>query len=313
MSMTTTRRALGATALSSILLPSFVPGAPQPAAATAPPIAAPTPWGTGAGANRSGLDPTPLAVIDVSAAHADLVTELVELAAADGIAIDPSTMRVVAPADDPSDLHVLPDRASLVVADDGRIEVAVAPNPISRWSRQRGTEFRDGPYWKVIGTDCYGRWRYDGVYIDACWRESLFVGDSDTTRTWFALEYWATAGPDGNLLKTAELSARSLTGTANWSDWSPRSDYSGSCSSTSVSVSLVGLSVGQTYDRCETWNVTKYATAQQGLKNRYSWSGGNMLDGSPYDREVALAVSIAIPQSDANQGWYLTRGLDGAS
>jgi hypothetical protein len=80
-----------------------------------------------------------------------------------------------------------------------------------------------------------------------------------------------------------------------------------------VSVSLVGLSVGQTYERCETWNVTKYSTAQQGLKNRYSWSGGSLLPGSPYDREVALAVSVAIPQSDANQGWYLTRGLDGAS
>lgn len=291
------RRAVGATILTTALLPGL-PAAGAPAA-PGDRAASPTPT----------LQPRPLPVDDLTDLHPELVDELVARAATQGITLDPDELRVVRPRTGSTDLHVLGPRAHLVAVDGGQVEVAIDPPAIAPAAART---VRSGASWKLAGSDCFGRWRYDGTYIDACWRESVLMGDPDSSRTWFALEYWATAGPEDHLLAAAELSAASLDPGASWADWSPRSDSSGSCQSTSVSVSVLGLGVGETYDRCETWDVTKRSTAQGGLVNRYRWGGG-LLPGSPHDREVALTMAIAIPQSDAHQGWYLTRGLDGAS
>lgn len=301
---TSLRRTLGATALSSVLLP----GLPTNHTATSDALLAPDVPAM----SRSVLD-TQLPIEDVTADHPDLVATLVASAAEQGVHMDPTTLRVVRPLSNPDDLHILPERAHLVAAAGDRVEVAVQPNPISRWARQPQSAVRSGSYWKLTGSDCFGRWRHDGTYIDACWRESVFIGDGDTKRTWFALQYWATAGPDTKLLESAALRAKSSNANAAWSDWSPRSDSTGNCRTTSVSVSLLGLGVGESYDRCETWDITKFASPQDGIRNKYSWDGGGILKGSPHDREVALAMSVAIPQSDTNQGWVLIRGLEGTS
>lgn len=305
------RTGLGATALSSILIPglpavgSDVQPAPSPRPAALR-LPEPTRIGAAPSLEASADSPQPLAVVDVTSSEAELVADLVRGAAAEGVAMDPDEIRVVHPEDSPDHLFVLPENAVLVTSGEGEAEVAILPATTPAPSRTGAP--RSGAFWKMIDQGCLDDFEQGGLVMRTCWWDNVLMSDPDSSRTWRSLQLSATASPVSDLLKRAELTGRTLHPNAQWSDWSPKSDYTGGCQSTNVSVSAFGVSVGQSSQQCEIWDITLGSNPQWGLKNSYQYNGG--LPGSPHDREVALAISVTVPQSSSHQGWYVIQGLE---
>lgn len=79
-----------------------------------------------------------------------------------------------------------------------------------------------------------------------------------------------------------------------WFDWSPRSDSTtpSSGQSTTVGVTVCGVSLSQTYTQCDTWDITKYSEDGR-FENKWR--------GSAYksEREVAYIISVKVPEG----GW----------
>lgn len=200
----------------------------------------------------------------------------------------------------------------------GQLTVEVPQASVSPPAIDSGTVLRamrdGGPYWKMTGSDCQSVMHYDGVYMDSCYKEYLLLNEPDSSRNYYALEYYGTAGPDPSAspprsLRQAGLAIESQDSRALWHDWDPRSDTTGGCSNYTIGVSAFGASVSSTHTRCETWDITKPAAATAPFWNMYEnfdWPG------TLADREVALWEAVTVPQGNTpHAGWYLSRGLDG--
>jgi hypothetical protein len=83
----------------------------------------------------------------------------------------------------------------------------------------------------------------------------------------------------------------------SWVDWSPKSDLSGNCSVTTLSISVFGVGLSANHNRCETWDITK-GSAAGSFKN--DWGGALVAA----DREVGYITVVSVPEG-GNPIWAL--------
>src|SRR5687768_7348322 len=158
------------------------------------------------------------------------------------------------------------------------------------------------PYWAWFESPyCYSRYTSDWGYHDACFQTYKLYDDNDSTWDYFQFHHKMTAGPDDGYLKSAYLeSDQSVTSaTMNWVDWSPGTDTSGNCSPYSFGISIPYGGVSFSFNRCETWNMTKYSDAAH---YRMDWG-----TGSSSDRELGYVTAVKI-SNGAYPVWYAMSG-----
>ena len=122
-----------------------------------------------------------------------------------------------------------------------------------------------GPYWSWLSQYCFARLSNGLGWLDTCYVIHKLVGETDSTRDYYQLEQYGTAGAwqFGGKIYDAWVAAQKAAGssTMSWIDWNPRSNINHSCFSISVSVAALGVSISSPAILCEQWIITKWAEA----------------------------------------------------
>jgi hypothetical protein len=163
------------------------------------------------------------------------------------------------------------------------------------------------PYWTLYGNACFSRIQNSGGYIDSCYKINRLVNDGSTTKDYYQLEHYATAGSKGiDTIHNAWLSSTkgSSSSAMSWVDWAPKGDTTGACANQTLSVSVAGVGISSSYTRCEKWDITKYAEAGK-FKNLWDC---NCTLGIKGDREVAYMSVVSVAQG-GKATWTLSAGF----
>lgn len=137
-----------------------------------------------------------------------------------------------------------------------------------------------------------------GAKIDWCWEKVKWVNDGDPKNDYYLFTVYGTAmdaADEPGFWKRVhgavfDVKPRDAAG-LSWFKWSPGGDRNGDCSSVSIAVAAGPVSVGRDLTACETWDVTKRATAGS---LRVEWKGPRK--GTSADRELALAIGVKVKQ-----------------
>lgn len=131
--------------------------------------------------------------------------------------------------------------------------------------------------WSVVGSYC---WTDDHTdvpgWMDVCYTKYKLTSDGDPGSDYYALNMFSTfAAPGfGSEIGDPWIEATPASGspTHNWADWEPADDTTRACSTTyGITVSVRGVPLTVQVTQCQTWDITKYATAG---KFRNKWTEG---------------------------------------
>ena len=152
------------------------------------------------------------------------------------------------------------------------------------------------PYWQLNNAHCFSRisagW---GGWMDTCWKIFQLANDGSSSWNYWTFEVKATAKSEDYVLDYAWITTDESRngGRQYWVDWDPGSDSSGNCSASyTVSVSIGVATVSDSYLRCETWDITKYADPAH-FKSKY---GGNAVDA---ERQVGHMTMTKVGEHDS--------------
>ncbi len=188
---------------------------------------------------------------------------------------------------------------------DSAYEIGQGEDPAAVQTREaRSSAVRKGSDCSLIERS-YGKMLW-------CWRKWKVKNDGDSSYDYYMFETWASGETKDDWGRSPRLTSMTLSvrprnssGMENV-DWDPRSDHKGDCSSTTVGVQAAGVSVGQSFDQCEVWDVTPpYKVGNIKIKwRKRSWSSGIPAGTT---RSVAAAVSVRVPQGAAVPGFRVRK------
>lgn len=205
-------------------------------------------------------------------------------------------------------LRVLRDQAGYLVVptstevasvsmtnDSGQIVVGYAPVVTATSDAALAPTVALSQYWAQASSNCYSRISDTWSWMDHCTRVLQLMNDGDGSKDYFALQHWATAS--GNWpwsLWSGKISSSPIVsgnyGAQSWVDWSPRSDYTGSCRTIGLSVTALGIGLSMSTDQCESYHFTKDNPAVN-----YSLQG-NWYVASNTNRALAYEIAVSVLQ-----------------
>jgi hypothetical protein len=272
-------------------------------------VGAPSATAAGAAAAASSALPRGTSDITATAIGQKVASETAARWAAKGLAARP--LRVV--KDDNGMLVVSADTkfASYAVRlSEGRTGIALAPltpdAPALAKVAQTANLVPDAagivplisPSWTFQGNDCFNRISDTWSWMDHCYYMYRLSSDGNGSYDWFALNHYATAANNSPwALSWARIRAyRSGSSAQTWADWSPRSNWSGgSCSTTTIGVTLPVGGIGTSFDRCP--EQISFDKSAGGTSPDYTqtWIG----PGTHGNRELNFEISVRVVQG----GW----------
>jgi hypothetical protein len=120
--------------------------------------------------------------------------------------------------------------------------------------------------WTVVSSHCWidDHNAFPG-WMDVCYTKYRLSSDGDGSYDYFALNMYSTFATPGFAYEVGDPWIQSNPGSGaahRWVDWDPGADTARACS-TPISLSVAARGVGLTVNanQCETWDITKYATA----------------------------------------------------
>lgn len=128
------------------------------------------------------------------------------------------------------------------------------------------------------------------AWMDSCTRWGKVTNDGDRQRDHWVFKQYATCKGVGNwALSLCEIGSYRTAGTStlSWEDWAPRADSSGSCRSTSLSVSAHGIGVSGSFTACENLDITKGAA---GANFKSAWRGWVINSERATQYQIAFGV-----------------------
>lgn len=162
------------------------------------------------------------------------------------------------------------------------------------------------PAWAIQTGNCFSRINHVYAYIDHCYQIYKMTNDNSSTRDYFALKHYATAGPNSPwTLGYAYIQAYRLSGTTaqTWLDWDPKGSWQGGCSTVSLSISWLGAGLGLNVDRCERWDVVKQNPT---VNFKETW----LNPGTRSTRGLGFEIAVWVAQGTWPQ-WVVPADADG--
>ncbi|MEV0202400.1 hypothetical protein [Nonomuraea sp. NPDC050691] len=147
----------------------------------------------------------------------------------------------------------------------------------------------------------------DWVWFDHCWDFTIQKYDGNSNWNYYSMHQFGTCKSEVStpILACGLGGQRNGGGTiSGWYGWAPKKDETSNCRSLSISVPLYGgLSMGGSYEHCETNDMNKYT---EPAKFSHYWRG----PVSQSDRSVEYQVSWYVPQGGAGATFGLWSPLE---
>jgi hypothetical protein len=154
------------------------------------------------------------------------------------------------------------------------------------------------PYWSRQADDCFASLFRGTAHFDACYRQYKMINDGVAGKEYWRLDFYGTMFAEQRKLRWGWIAADVDSGPVqSFTDWSPDSDTSTNCQTTSVGVSVLGVGASYGYTQCELWDISKSSGTLLGWFKNY-WNWGNSMALVNRDRGLAMMIG-----TKGNDGW----------
>jgi hypothetical protein len=192
--------------------------------------------------------------------------------------------------------------AAVTTSDAGQSVELLPATPGAPVDMAQGQQIDAAQYWYMRAQQCFYRVDDTWSWMDHCYEMYQLMNDGNGSHDYYALYHYTSVGPNYPwVINSAEIDAQAIGGTVqSWVDWNPRSDRTGNCVETTVSVSVFGVGISHPVEKCEEWDFVKTNPA---VNYGLGWIGS----GTRHNRELAFEIAVSV-----NQGAWPQWSLPGA-